>query len=133
MSEVGAARSFLPWVFVVAVVVLAGAGYLSLDRKINALQATSAAKNTSQSIPELDHSRQTLGRLEGAVQDSQASQQKLADQVANLQRRIAEQDSERKLLSDQLGSLSARVDSLASVHATVNNQAPAQNVRRGRR
>jgi septal ring factor EnvC (AmiA/AmiB activator) len=133
MSEVGAARSFLPWVFVVAVVVLAGAGYLSLDRKINALQATSAAKNTSQSIPELDHSRQTLGRLEGAVQDSQASQQKLADQVANLQRRIAEQDSERKLLSDQLGSLSARVDSLASAHATVNNQAPVQNVRRGRR
>ncbi|WP_439368042.1 hypothetical protein [Bradyrhizobium sp. DASA03120] len=127
-EEAGTSRSYLPWLVVVMAVVLAGGVYFSLDRKINALQAASVAQGMSQPANDVARARQTLGRLEDTVRDNQASQQKLADEVADLQRRVASQGGERKLLSDQLGALSSRVDALASAHAAINN--PGQ--KRGR-
>lgn len=129
-AESGFIRSVLPWLLVVLAIVLAGGGYVALDRRISALQAASTVRETppkAQSSLDLDQAKQALASLEETVKSIQAGQQKLAEQIAGVQRGLDSEGGERKMLSDQLGALSARVDALASAQATANSQAPASS------
>ncbi|MGR4930247.1 hypothetical protein ACIPUD_26095 [Bradyrhizobium sp. CAR08] len=84
-----------------------------MNQRIDALQAAAAPRQEVN----VDDARQAIAALQQATKELQTAQQKQAEQVADLQRRIAAEQGERKLLSDQLGSVSARVDALASSNA----------------
>lgn len=124
-GSVGSSRSIVPWLVVALVIVLAAGGFVWTNREIQALQAAMAQPRDS---------GDTRGQadLQQTVQDVRSGQQKLSDQLADVQRKLASESGERKLLSDQLGSLSARVDALASANAdsTAAPPAPAQNPQR---
>ncbi len=118
-ESIGSSRSVMPWLVVVLVIVLAGGGFVWMNREIQALQAAMATRQQSGD----QQGKQAVAGLEQAVQDVRSGQQKLADQLADVQRKIASEGGERKLLSDQLGSLSARVDARGSANA--DSTAPA--------
>ncbi|MGY3494927.1 hypothetical protein [Bradyrhizobium sp. USDA 4502] len=112
-------RSMVPWLVVALVVVIAAGGFLWMKRDTEPKAVTSASQ-TSVSSPQdqaLEQTKQALSSLQQTVQDLQASQQKLADQIGSVQQNVSAQRGEQKLLSDQLGALSARVDNLVSTKA----------------
>ncbi|MCG2633287.1 hypothetical protein L6654_43075 [Bradyrhizobium sp. WYCCWR 13023] len=119
-------RQVLPWLLLALVVVLAAGGLVWANREIQTLRTERA----SHQDPGAEQGNQTA-ELQKAVQDVQMSQQKLADQLTDLQARLAKEGGERKLLSDQLGSISARVDALASANAesTATTQPARRNPR----
>ncbi len=121
-GSVGSSRSIVPWLAVVLVIVLAAGGFIWTNREIQALQAAMAQPRDS-------GRERGQADLQQAVQDVRSGQQKLSDQLADVQRKLASESGERKLLSDQLGSLSARVDALASANAD-STAAPPQNPQR---
>jgi len=96
-----------------------------MNQKIEALQAATAPRQEVS----VDETRQALVAVQQTTKDIQTGQQKLTEQVNELQRRIAGEQGERKLLSDQLGAISGRVDALASSKADVNSapQQPQKN------
>ncbi|TYL96632.1 hypothetical protein FXB40_11355 [Bradyrhizobium rifense] len=127
-ESVDSNRRILPWLVVALVVVLAAGGFVWMNREIQALQTATASH---QDDPSVEQAKQTVAELQKAVQDVQAAQQKFADQLTDLQRKVAGEGGERKLMSDQLGSISARVDALASANAeSVANTQPARRDQR---
>jgi septal ring factor EnvC (AmiA/AmiB activator) len=127
-APVETSRPVLPWLVTVLVIVLAAGGFFWMDRKIETLQA--AAHQDSG----IEDARQAVAGLQQSTKDVQSSQQKLGEQINDLERKLASEAEERKLMSDQLGALSARVDALASANAQSTPSAPqAQTNRRNRR
>ena len=120
-------RSVLLWVIVALAVMAAGASFVWMNNKIEAL-ATVKAPTQEHSDEEM---RQAVATLQQRLNDTQSGQTKLTDQVSQLQRSIAAEQGERKLLSDQLGSLSGRLDALSSSSADANPspQQPQRNRR----
>ncbi|EHR01343.1 hypothetical protein [Bradyrhizobium sp. WSM471] len=120
-------QSALPWV-IVALVVFAGvASVIWMNNRIEALEAA----NAPHQVLNGDETQHTLAALQQSLNDIKNGQTTLADQVSQLQRRIAAEQGERKLLSDQLGSISGRVDALSSSNAEANTspQQPQRNRR----
>ncbi len=123
-ESVGSGRSTFAWLVVALVIVLAAGGFVWMNREIQALQA--AIPPVRQSGDE--QVRRAVASLQQASEGLRSGQQKLADQLADVERKLASEGGERKLLSDQLGSLSARVDALASANADSTAAAsPSQN------
>jgi uncharacterized protein YlxW (UPF0749 family) len=120
LGPLGARRSVLPWVIVALVVLAAAGSFIWMNNRLDALQA---AKVPSQE-QNTDETRQAVAALQQSAKEIQAGQQKLAEQVSDLQRRVAAEQGERKLLSDQVSSLSGRVDALSSSNADVNSSTP---------
>ncbi|MCK1599403.1 hypothetical protein IVA87_05040 [Bradyrhizobium sp. 147] len=112
-ESVNSNRPVLPWLVVTLVVVLAGGGFVWMNNRIEALQAATATRQDSG----VEQTNRAVAALEQTVKDLQSSQQSLVDRIADIQRKIASEGSNRKLMSDQLGALSARVDALASANA----------------
>jgi hypothetical protein len=96
-----------------------------LNQKVDSLQISAAPRQQA----DANETRQAVTGLQQAVTDIQSGQQKLAEQVDQIQRNVAADAGERKLLSDQLGALNSRVDALASASA----EARSQKTNRGRR
>lgn len=84
-----------------------------MSNRIDALQAATAIRQDSG----VEQTKRAVAALEQTVKDIQSSQQSLVDRIAEVQRKIASEGSNRKLMSDQLGALGARVDGLASANA----------------
>jgi len=126
-ESVGSNRPVLPWLVLALVLVLCAGGFVWMNREIQALQTATA----SHQDPGAEQTKQAVAELQKAVQDVHATQQKVADQLTDLQRRLAAEGGERKLMSDQLGSISARVDALASANAesAASTQPARQNPR----
>ncbi|MBW7970103.1 hypothetical protein [Bradyrhizobium sp. BR 10289] len=121
-------RSIFPWVLVAFVAVAAAGGIFWTNQRIEALQAT---QNASRQEPNLDAIRQAIAALQKTTDEVRGTQQKLSEQVTDLERRFAAEQGERKLLADQLGSISGRVDALASSKAEANPPtSPAQQKNR---
>jgi septal ring factor EnvC (AmiA/AmiB activator) len=106
-------RQVLPWLVVALIVVLAGGMFVWMNNRIDALQAATAIRRDSG----VEQTKRAVAALEQTVKDIQSSQQSLVDRIAEVQRKIASEGSNRKLMSDQLGALGARVDGLASANA----------------
>jgi uncharacterized protein YlxW (UPF0749 family) len=121
-------RPVFPWVIVALVVLLAGGGFFWMNQKIEALQAAATAPHQDTSGEE--QTKQAMAGLQQAVEGVQSSQQKLVDQVADVQRKLAAEGGERKLMSDQLSALSSRVDALSSAKA--EGTAATPRAKRGR-
>ena len=122
-------RALLPLVVVALAVILAAGGFVWMNYKIEALQQATAQPQASG----VEDVRQAMAALGQTVKDVQAGQQKLAEQLADIQRKLASESGERKLLSEQVGALSSRVDSLASANAASTAPAPqAQKTRRAK-
>jgi len=117
----------LPLVVVALAVILAAGGFVWMNYKIEALQQPAAPQQASAE----EDVRQATAALGQTVKDVQAGQQKLAEQLADIQRKLASESGERKLLSEQVGALSSRVDSLASANAA--STAPAPQAPKNRR
>ena len=110
----------LPLVVVALAVILAVGGFVWMNYKIEALQQAAAPQQASG----VDDVRLATAALGQTLKDVQAGQQKLAEQLADIQRKLASESGERKLLSEQVGALSSRVDSLASANAASTAPAP---------
>jgi septal ring factor EnvC (AmiA/AmiB activator) len=106
-------RQVLLWLVVALIVVLAGGMFVWMSNRIDALQAATAIRQDSG----VEQTKRAVAALEQTVKDIQSSQQSLVDRIAEVQRKIASEGSNRKLMSDQLGALGARVDGLASANA----------------
>jgi uncharacterized coiled-coil protein SlyX len=109
--------SILPWLGLLLVIILAAGAGFWLNQRIDSVKAAMAPRQANN----IGETKQAITSLQQAVVDIQAGQQKLSEQLADLQRRFAAGQGERKLLSDQLGSLSGRVDALASSNADANS------------
>ncbi|WP_369725076.1 hypothetical protein AB8Z38_11310 [Bradyrhizobium sp. LLZ17] len=120
-------RAVLPWVVVALAVILAVGGFVWMNYKIEALQQAAAPQQASGE----EDVRQATAALGQTVKEVQAGQQKLAEELADIQRKLAAESGERKLLSEQVGALSSRVDSLASANAA--STAPAPQAPKNRR
>ncbi|QIO98819.1 hypothetical protein [Bradyrhizobium symbiodeficiens] len=120
-------QSALPWVIVAFVVFAGVASVIWMNDRIEALEAA----NAPYQVLKGDETQHTLAALQQSLNDVKNGQTTLADQVSQLQRRIAAEQGERKLLSDQLGSISGRVDALSSSNAEANTspQQPQRNRR----
>ncbi|MCK1296618.1 hypothetical protein IVB33_25430 [Bradyrhizobium sp. 24] len=106
-------RQVLPWLVVALIVVLAGGMFVWMNNRIDALQAATAIRRDSG----VEQTKRAVAALEQTMKDIQSSQQSLVDRIAEVQRKLASEGSNRKLMSDQLGALGARVDGLASANA----------------
>ncbi len=120
-------RAVLPLVVVALAVILAVGGFVWMNYKIEALQQAAAPQQASG----VDDVRLATAALGQTLKDVQAGQQKLAEQLADIQRKLASESGERKLLSEQVGALSSRVNSLASANAA--STAPAPQAPKNRR
>jgi uncharacterized protein YlxW (UPF0749 family) len=130
-NAAAANRVVIPWVAIVLAILLAAGNVYWTNRSMAMLPATTTAPKQESGTEE---ARQSVANLRQAVQDIQADQQKLTEQISNVQRKLAAEGGERKLMSDQLGALSARVDALASANAdTTAATPPAQQSRRDRK
>ncbi|WP_439404735.1 hypothetical protein ACNJX9_25305 [Bradyrhizobium sp. DASA03076] len=119
-------RQVLPWLVLALVVVLAAGGFVWVNREIQTLRTEIASHQDEQGKP-------AVADLQKILQDLQATQQKVAVQLTDLQHKVAAESGERKLLSDQLGSISARVDALASANAESTTTTPARRNPRTKR
>lgn len=106
-------RQVVLWLVVALIVVLAGGMFVWMSNRIDALQAATAIRQDSG----VEQTKRAVAALEQTVKDIQSSQQSLVDRIAEVQRKIASEGSNRKLMSDQLSALGARVDGLASANA----------------
>jgi septal ring factor EnvC (AmiA/AmiB activator) len=125
-SAPAASRPLLPWLALALVVILAAGTTFWLNQKIDSLQVAAAAPRQQ---TDANETRQAVAGLQQTIADIQSGQQKLGEQVSQMQHTIAADAGERKLLSDQLGALSSRVDALASASA----EARSQKTNRGKR
>lgn len=107
--------SVFPWLLTALVIILAAGGIFWMNQRIEALQT---AVGTTRPDPTVEETEKSVASLHQIIQQIQTDQQKLGDQVTQIQHGVAAEQGNRKLLSDQIGSLSARVDALASAHAT---------------
>jgi uncharacterized protein HemX len=78
----------------------------------------------AQSIPQIqakasDQATQSLDALRQSVNELQASQQHMVEQLDLLQRQLASEQGERKLLSEQVGALSGRMDGRSAAASSV--------------
>lgn len=121
LASSSARRPIFAWVIVASVMFAAAGSVFWMNQKIEALQAAATAPRQEFSVDEM---RQAAAALQQTTKEIQTNQQKLSEQVTDLQRRVAAEQGERKLLSDQLGSISGRVDALASSNADVTPSAP---------
>lgn len=126
-DSVHSRRAVLPLVLVALAVILAVGGFVWMNYKIEALRQAAAPQQASG----VDDIRLATAALGQTLKDVQAGQQKLAEQLADVQRKLASESGERKLLSEQVGALSSRVDSLASANAA--STAPAPQSQKNRR
>jgi uncharacterized coiled-coil protein SlyX len=117
-------RQVLPWLLVALVVVLAGAVFVWMNNRIEALQAATATRQESG----VEQTNRAVAALQNTAKDLQSSQQSLVDRIADIQRKIASEGSNRKLMAEQLSALSARVDALAFANAE-STATPRQNSR----
>jgi hypothetical protein len=120
-------RPVFPWVVVALVVLLAAGGFFWMNQKIEALQAATVPHQDAG----IEETKQAVASVQRVAQDVQSSQQKLVDQTADIQRKLAAEQGERRLISDQLSALSSRVDALSSAKAEGTAAAPRAG--RGRR
>lgn len=121
LASSSARRSIFPWMVVATVIFAAAGSVFWMNQKIEALQTVATAPRQAFNVDEM---RQVVAALQQTTKEIQTSQQKLTEQVTDLQRRVAAEQGERKLLSDQLGSISGRVDALASSNADATPLAP---------
>ena len=104
-------RSYALWLGVLVAIALAGGNLYWTNHRVEGLQTAAAPKDM-----EVGHSEQTVAALQQSVQDIQANEKRLGEQISDLQQKLAQEDGDRKLLSDQLGSLSSRLDAIASAN-----------------
>ncbi|MBR0903353.1 hypothetical protein [Bradyrhizobium liaoningense] len=107
--------SIFPWLAFALVVILGAGAAFWLNQKIESV-ATPVQQTGA------NDTKQAIAGLQQAVVDIRASQQKLGEQMSQLQRAVATDQEERKLLSDQVGALSSRVDRLTLAPADVAPQ-----------
>jgi FtsZ-binding cell division protein ZapB len=109
------------------VIFASGTAAFWMNQKIEVLQAAVAARQEIK----IDKTGQAIATLQRTTEEIQIGQQKLSEQVSELQRRVATGQGERKLLSDQLGSFGERLNALASSRADLNStvQQPQKNRR----
>lgn len=126
-----ASRLLLPWLALALIALLAAGAAFWLNQKIDLVQATAAPRQESG----INETQQAIAGVKQAITEIQSAQQKLDEQVSQLQRAVAMNQGERKLLSDQLGALSSRVDALASSSAEAGSapQQQPQSTNRRRR
>jgi uncharacterized coiled-coil protein SlyX len=127
-ASAGVRRSVFPWVIVAMVILASGGAVFWMNQRIEMLQEAVVA--TRQEI-NIDKTGQGITTLQRTTEEIQIGQQKLSEQVSELQRRVATGQGERKLLSDQLGSFGERLNALASSSADMNStaQQPPKNRR----
>jgi uncharacterized protein HemX len=123
-----ASPPLLPWLALAVVVILAAGGALWFNQKIDSVQAAAAPRQEIGA----NETQVAIASLKQAIAEIQADQQKLGEQVSQVQRAVATNQGERKLLSEQVGALSSRVDALASssAEATPRQQPQGTNRRR---
>jgi FtsZ-binding cell division protein ZapB len=126
-ASAGVRRSVFPWVIVAMVIFASGGAAFWMNQKIEVLQAAVAKRQEIK----IDKTGQAIATLQRTTEEIQIGQQKLSEQVSELQRRVATGQGERKLLSDQLGSFGERLNALASSRADLNStvQQPQKNRR----
>ncbi|WP_316172187.1 hypothetical protein [Bradyrhizobium sp. SZCCHNRI3037] len=117
--------SLSPWLLTALVVIIAAGGFFWINQRIETLQMTVAADRPDFNLEE---TKQTLASLQQIIQQVQADQQKLGDQIAEIQRGATAEQADRKALSDRVGALGTRIDALASAQATAaaTNELPQQ-------
>ncbi|WP_439398208.1 hypothetical protein ACRQ5Q_13385 [Bradyrhizobium sp. PMVTL-01] len=116
-------RSLYQWLALILVAIFAAGAAFWLNQKIDAVQAAAAPRQESGAA----ETQQAITAIKQAIAEIQTSQQKLEEQMGQLQRATATDQGERKLLSDQLSALSSRVDSLGSSRAETSS-APQQQL-----
>lgn len=123
-------RPLLPWLALALVAIFAVGVAFWLNQKIDAVQAAGAPRQESRAT----EAQQAITAMKQAIAEIQTSQQKLEEQMGQLQRTVAANQGERKLLSDQLSALSTRVDTLSSSRAETSSapqqQPPSANRRK---
>src|SRR3954454_20099529 len=90
LNSSSARRSIFPWVIVVIVICAAAGSAFWMNQKIEALQAATAPRQEVS----VDETRQALVAVQQTTKDIQTGQQKLTEQVNELQRRIAGEQGE---------------------------------------
>ncbi|MCK1594687.1 hypothetical protein [Bradyrhizobium sp. 164] len=102
-----------------------------MNQKIDSVQAAAAPRQESA----INETQQAIAGVKQAITEIQTDQQKLGEQVSQLQRAVAMNQGEHKLLSDQLGAVSSRIDTLASSGAEAGSatQPQSQSTNRRRR
>lgn len=120
-------HSLSQWLALALVAIFAAGAAFWLNQKIDIVQAAAAPRQESGAA----EAQQATTAIKQAIAELQTSQQKLEEQMGQLQRAMATNQGERKLLSDQLGALSSRLDSLGSSRAettsTPQQQIPSAN------
>lgn len=116
-------HSLSHWLALALVAIFAAGAAFWLNQKIDTVQAAAAPRQDSGAA----EAQQAITAIKQAIAEIQTSQQKLEEQMGQLQRAMATNQGERKLLSDQLGALSSRVDSLGSSRAETSS-APQQQL-----
>jgi len=120
-------RQVLPWLVVVAAVLVGGA---LLWRNNHAQQASTPSMEASSkpSTAAQDQTQQTLTDLQQTVKDLQSARESDEGRINDLQRQLSAEQGERKLLSDQVDGLVGRVDGLEKARAEYTG--PARGRRR---
>ncbi len=113
-------RRMLPWLLILAVVVIGGAFIWANNHAgKNSSPVAANQSGAQQASASPGETKQALASLQQAVNDLKSARQQDADQIADLQRQLSAEEGERKLLSDQVSALSGRVDGLEKARAEV--------------
>jgi hypothetical protein len=110
-----------------AVVFWATYGQGQLSTPLSAAAAQSAPQTQAKAS---DQATQSLDALRQSVNELQASQQHMVEQLDLLQRQLASEQGERKLLSEQVGALSGRVDGRSAQASSVTTGTAVQSPKR---
>jgi hypothetical protein len=110
-----------------AVVFWATYGHGQLSAPLSAAAAQSVPQAQAKAS---DQAMQSLDALRQSVNELQASQQHMVEQLDLLQRQLASEQGERKLLSEQVGALSGRVDGRSAAASSVTTGTAVQPPKR---
>jgi len=138
-TDIRPRRSTAPWLVGALIAIIVVGSLVWVNHNADTKSAAPAPQPQASAQPSQDQAeatKQTLSSLQQTVQEVQANQQRLADQIKDiqqqasqfnqqkfadqmndLQQKVAAQQGEQKTLSDKLSALSARVDDLVSTNA----------------
>lgn len=122
VARTASSRRILPWVLAILLLAVGGVVLWANNRvetvsSPNIAAQSGAGEQAAARESAEDQAKQGLiapqndiASLQQSVKDLQSSQQRISDQLTELQRQLLSEQGERKLLGDQLGALSSRVN-----------------------
>ena len=131
-SEPRRPRRILPWLLLAVAIgaVLWASNRVGYETSQEAVVQPKAELPAAAEIADKT-AREAVANLQQTIQELQAEQQRVAEQISGLQRQLLAEQGGRKLLSEQVGGLSARVDSLRGSNAAAPPN-PTQPAKKGR-